>query len=312
MYSDRSTALVPQFLYHGFHFVVVKAFAGIAVKGDAELVIDAGSVPEGDFLKPAEDFHGLGIVVLDLLEPGAAFVLEGWILFRLLVEADIEGGHSVDAVLFDLLLRAPLLIGADHLAELGAPVAQMIDAHGRVAQEVKNALQAVTDHGCRQMADMEAFADVDAGIIQAYGLSVSFVGRAEAVAFFRQFVHDLRGEVGPVQEKVHIAVHGLYGGGFLMLPRAAQGFRDFRRGGAQGFGQAEAGEGIVAEGRIRRNRQKTADFVRGREAFGFRPESFHIFGSQFSDFCHHIHKLTSKGAFRSSWATARSSLKTVH
>ena len=50
---------------------------------------------------------------------------------------DIQRLH---AALLHGLFGAPMLVGGDHLAKLGAPVAQVIDAYGFIAQEIKNAL----------------------------------------------------------------------------------------------------------------------------------------------------------------------------
>ena len=291
-FAQGQQALVPQFLNDGFHLVDIKAFAGIAVKGDTEQIIDPGGVLEGNILEPGENLQGFGIAVLDPLEPGAAFILQGRILFRLFMEADVKSLQFGDAALLNRFLRAPLFVGADHLAELGAPVAEMVDAHGGVAQKVEDPFQAVADHGGGQVADMETLGDVDGRIVETDGFSLSDIGGTEAASGGLQCGHGFRREVHTVQEKVHISVHRLHGSDVRMRPGGTDGFRNLRRGHAQGVGQAEAGKGVVAEGGVRRNGQQAPQVFGGGEAFGFGPEGGHGFGEQGRDPGHGVHGMS--------------------
>ena len=101
-------------------------------------VIDLGHLAQREFLKPGKQGKRFLVAVLDLFEPSAALLLKGRVLFRLLVEADIQRQECADAALLDRVAVAPALVGADELAELRTPVAQVVDAHGMEAQEVED------------------------------------------------------------------------------------------------------------------------------------------------------------------------------
>lgn len=112
-------------------------------------------------------------------------------LLRLVVETDVQIDHRLNAALFNLLAVAPLLVGTDHLAELRAPVAQVVDAHGGVAVEIINAFEAVADHRRGQMADVETLGNVDGGIIQAHRLAFANFAGTPTPRIFQHGFHDV-------------------------------------------------------------------------------------------------------------------------
>ena len=125
--------LLAQLVDNRLHLVGVEALTVVAVKPHAQHVVHALRVLQRDLLEPVEDFQRLGVAVLNGLEPRAPLVVQRGVFLGLVVEAHVELHHLVHAALHDGLAVAPALVGRDHLAELGAPVAQMVHAHAMVA-----------------------------------------------------------------------------------------------------------------------------------------------------------------------------------
>ena len=258
---DQQTLLL-QLIDDGLHLVVVEALARIGIKRHAQQVIDPLRVLEGHGLEPVEDLQRLGIAVLNLLEPGAALVVQGRVLLGLLVEAHIQLHHLVHAPRGHGVVVAPALVGRDHLAELGAPVAQMVHAHRPPAEEFVQPVQGVADHGGGKMADVKALGDVDAGIVQHHGLPRAGIVRAIALALLQRQSQHLFGVHGLVDKEIQIALHRLHLAQKIRVDRPGQGVRYHCRALAQGLGQLEAGKCIVPHGCVRRNFQRGGD-VRG-------------------------------------------------
>ena len=247
------------------HLVVVEALAGVGIERHAQHVVDALGVLERDRLEPVEDLQRLGIAVLDALEPRAPLVVEGGIGLGLLVEAHVELDHLVHAAARDGVVVAPALVGGDHLAELRAPVAQMVDAHGVPAEEFIELVQRAADRRGRQMTDVKALGDVDRGIVDHDRLARA--GTVAAVLFALRFggAQRLFGEGRAVDEEVEVSLDRLDLAQKVRRDRAGERVRDHRRRLAQRLGQLETGKSEVAHRRIRRNLQRRGD-VRRRQA----------------------------------------------
>ena len=129
----RKQPLVLQLLHHGLPLVLIEALPRIGVKAHPQKVVNAGHVPKGYILEPVEYLHGLGVVVLHLLEPRPRLLLHG--LVRFVVKAHIQPHQLVYAALFYVLAAAPHFIGAYELSELRAPVPQMVYPHAFIAQK---------------------------------------------------------------------------------------------------------------------------------------------------------------------------------
>ena len=287
--GDGQQTLLLQFINHPIHLVIIEAFPGVAVEGNAQQLVHTLRIPQGQGLEPVPQAKGFFVPVLDLLEPGTAFVFQTLVLFCFLVEFHVQAHQLVNAALFHRFLAAPLLVGTDHLAELGAPVAQVIDAHGGVAQVVINAAQAVTDHGGGQMADVEPLGDVDGGIVQAHRLSLAQVGSTVLLPSGKNGLHGLFSKVHPVQEEVQVTVDCFYPSNILVLPVLCHGLGNHGRTHPQCLSQPENRQGIVPQGRIRRHGQQGTDFLRSQQTLGVRPCIMHRIRSQGGDFGHHIH-----------------------
>ena len=242
-----------EFIHHPAHLVVIKALAGIGIEFHAQKVIHLGHVVQGDALEPFEGLQGLLVAVLDLLKPGAAQIQQALVLFALLVKLHIQLNQRVHSALFHLFPASPELVGGQHLAELGSPVPQMVDAHAPIAAKTIQLIQGVSDHGGGQMSNMEALGNVDGGVIDADGLALAAVIAAIALALFLGAAEHLAGIHRPVNIKIQITLHRLHLGQEGRAHRLLQRFGDHGRGFAQGLGQPKTGKGIVAHGGIRGN-----------------------------------------------------------
>ena len=278
-----------QILNDRLHLVIIEAFSRIAVEMHIQDVIYPHRVLQGHILEPVEDFKGFRITFLNLLEPGSPFILQLRIVFGFHPEAHVQPGHLLHAAALHGFPVAPMLVGADHLAELGSPVPEMIDADGFIAQEIVDPFQAVSEHRRGKMSDVKALGDIDGGIVQTYGFPFALLRGAEAFSLFRQLRHDFSGEILTVQEKIHISVHRLHPGRFLVLPSLAQRFRDLRRSHPQGLCQPEARKSVISESGIRRHGQQSSQFLRRRQAFRVGPAVFHRLPREIGNPGHHVH-----------------------
>ena len=270
------------------HLVVVESLAVVAVELDAQQIVHALGILKSHGLEPGEDLEGFLVAVLNLLEPGAAQIVQSRILLRLGVELHVQIDHRLHTALFDLFAVAPELVSGDHLAELAAPVAQVVDAHGLVAVKVIDALKAMADHRRGEMADVEALGDVDGGVVQTHGLALAHLGRAPRAGLGQHGFDDARGHVGAADEDVHIAAHNLDVIDLFAAHLFGQRGRDHRRGLAQGLGQAEARQRIVAQLLIRRSLEHRGYVLRlKRTVFKARRSSL---SNARGDQLFHIHK----------------------
>ena len=195
-----------EFFDDGRHLVGIKALARVRIEGDVQLFVDALDVAERQRLEPIEELVRLFVAALDEAEVFARFRFHR--LVRLLVEADVEIVDGVDAALFRFLAAAPALVGGDELAELGAVVAQMIDAHRVIAEELEDAVERPADDRRREMPDVEGLGDVDGGIVDADGLARAEIGGAVLFPLLKDAGEDVFREPRPCDAEVDIAVEG--------------------------------------------------------------------------------------------------------
>ena len=187
-------------------------------------------------------------------------------LLRFLMELHIQAGQLRHALGLHLFPAAPGLIGIDQLAELGAPVAQMVDADRLISQKAVNTGQTVAQHGGTQVADMEPLGDIDGRIVQADGLSAALLPGAVVFSGAQHGFQRFPGEIIPVKEKIQIAAL-LFG--FAQVSgrnRARQIPGDLGRAHMQGAAQLKAGEGVIAHFFFRGDFQHSGDGVRVRQA----------------------------------------------
>lgn len=243
--GDGQQVLFLQLVDNAIHLVVIERLARIGVERNAQQLIDALGVAEGERLEPVENAQSFLVAILNLLEPRAALIVQRGIFLGFLVELDVQANQFVHAAFLHFFLIAPELIGADHLAKLRSPVAQMVDADGLVAKEIIDAAQTVTNHCGGQMPDMETFGDIDRGIVKTNRLAVAHVGRAIVFSRLEHAFKRFRREIDAVEEEVHIAVDGLCTRNVLMRPLFDHGRGDFRRCHPQCLRQTEHRQRVV-------------------------------------------------------------------
>ena len=173
----------PQLVHHRLHLIVVKRFAIVAVKRDAQEIVDFHDLLDGGLLELIKQRQRNFVAVLDALEPGAAKILQLGILFRFLVELNVQARHLLHALFADGGFIAPQFVGSQQLAKLRAPIAQVVDAYALVAHEIVEIVQGMSNGRAGKVADMELLGDVDAAVIDAHRAPMPDILRAVALAF---------------------------------------------------------------------------------------------------------------------------------
>ena len=120
------------------------------------------------------------------------------------IDADIEFEEFVDWVGFNGFLVTPELVGNNQHAKLLAPVSQVIDPDGLVAQFRVDVAESIGDNSGAQMPNGEGFCDVGAGHVQGDILPVTDVLLAIVSLFRNNSPKDVVGNGRLVQEEVDI------------------------------------------------------------------------------------------------------------
>ena len=254
--------LFPQLVYDCAHLVLIEAFARVAVEAYPQPVVYLAHLLEGKVLELLPEGNGLLVAAFDLFEPGPGLVVHLGVLFRLLVEADVQLYKLPHGALGHRLV-SPLFIGHYHLAELGSPVPQVVYAYSVVAQRLVYPVQGVAYGGAGQMAYVEGLGDVYGGILHADVPAAAKVAVAVAVALSKHLVERIPHEGGLIREEVEVAPLGLHGGYAVYVAYAPCKLCGYGgRGLAHGFCQAEAWEGVVAHGGVGRSFQPVLELIR--------------------------------------------------
>ena len=207
----------------------------------------------------AHSRRACGVALLQPHEPGLGHVVQPGIGLLRRVEPHVELEQPVERraqlfgdllgpgevlLQFGIVLFGPGLVGRQHGAELGAPVAQVVEPHHRAAQVAVHLGQRVADHGRAQVPDGEQLGDVGRAVLHQHGLPVRR-GAAE-----RHRPEDgLQQQPGPhlrpqLQVEVGPGRHQL---GPLDGELAGQILGQLLRVQAQGLGRPETGKGVIAE-----------------------------------------------------------------
>ena len=150
-------------------------------------------------------------------------------------------------------------------------------------------LEAVAQHGGGQVPDVEALGNVNGGIVQADGLSLALTGGAILLPGGKHAFEGVPGKVHPVEEEVQVAVHRLHAGGLRGVEGLGQGLGNLRRGHAQRFGKAEAGEGVIPQLGFRGNLQQGTQLLRLGKLPGLGPGLAQGVRQELGDAGFHIH-----------------------
>ena len=199
---------------------------------------------------------------LEFFGLGARLIDQGLVLLSFGVEADVEPHQFVALALLDRLAASPLAVGDDHFPELGAPVAEMVDADAVVTRELMQQFQRVTDDGGAEMPDVEGFGDVRGGIVENDGLTRPAFGRAVLVTLFGDLGEDSCGERRAVDKEVEVALDRLGARDLAARHFRSERVGDGDGGGVQGTRQFKARERQVAHRGVGREFEHPAKILR--------------------------------------------------
>ena len=301
---DLEQPHIAELLHLGGHLVGVEGLTEVAVKGDAQLLVGLLVLVQADLDEPLPQSEVLLVTQLHLVELSASLIgvlLVGGDTLCLVarngvVDHDVELHQLVDTALLDLLLTAPQAVGQDELTELGAPVAEVVDAHALVARELMELLEGVTDDGGAQVSDVEGLGHVGGGVVQHHLLALTEVGRTVALLLGQDLGHQLIGQICARQVNIQISVDRLGTLNGLTAHQRGEGGRDLHGGAAQGLGQLEAGQSNVAHSGIGGVFQKPQHVLGGHIALG--GDGLHTLqnavGDQSLDLKHHSDFFLSK------------------
>ena len=170
----------------------------------------------------------------------------------------LQGAH---AALFYGFSVAPFFEGDNQLAELRAPIAQMVYADGRVSERLEDFAEAAAYRGGAEMSDVKGLGYVYRAVIYANRASLSDVFQKLAVHVRKLCENSPRGGFS-VEKEIDVAVYRLRA---FHKPVRREFFRYLRgdclRRLFKARGKLEAGQGDVAHTRVGDVLKQGGDFV---------------------------------------------------
>jgi hypothetical protein len=238
--------------------------------GDPQDLVDPRELGLGLVDEEPPELLGFVVALLELPEPLPRLVPHAGVGLGLGVDPRVdvrEDLHLVFALLEPLLgLVGPALPGGDHEAELGAPVAQVVDADHGVAQPPEDLPQAPADHGRAQVPQVERLRDVRRGEVDHDRLARALVGPA-VVGVGPHRGQDLLGDLRRVEAEVDEGAGGLgrhdHAAGDLLGELGGQAQGAVLAFAAEGVGDLEAGQGQVAPRGVLGRLQLGGDLLHG-------------------------------------------------
>ena len=128
--------LLFQGLHDSRHLVGVERLARIGIIGDPQHIVNAGEFLEGFIAEPLPELGLFRFAVFQLGEGRSCFIVQRRIFFGLCMELGIVMQQGLDRFSLDVFLIAPAAISDDHLAELRAVVAEMVDPRDLIAHRI--------------------------------------------------------------------------------------------------------------------------------------------------------------------------------
>ena len=191
---------------------LVERLAAHEIEADAEAVVDLLELDEGELgqLLPGLA-DGAVDAGLELAEGFARLLDEGGVGLLLLVVAHVEGEQARDGVALEVD-RVPVAVDRGHeLAELAAPVADVVDAHGAEAERVVQALDRRADDRGAQVADRHRLGDVGRGEVDDDRAPLTLAARPVARRAGGDLAEDGLGEPRAIDGEVEEGAGGLRG-----------------------------------------------------------------------------------------------------
>ncbi len=210
-----------------------------------QLFVNALYIFERERFEPLEQGVRLFVTAFDFEKIFARLAFH--FLVRLVIETHIQFIDCMNPAAFDLFLDAPALISADEFSELRAVIAEVIDPHRLVTEEIENFIERPAEYRGGKMPDMEGFCNIHRRIIDADLFARAQVRAAIARAFpldprKRLFREGFTGNL-----EIEIAVdRGNRFNHAVAADFARKRLRDKHGAFAQRLGKFETGQRVVA------------------------------------------------------------------
>jgi len=250
------------------HFVGIEGLTLEGIEGYAEKVAGLLAFFKGNIYKPLPESEVFFVAFFELMEFGSRFVLECVVVFAFVVVADVQLYEFVNAALFDGFAVAPLLVCGDLLAELGTPVAEVVDADAVITHKLVEQLEGVTDDGGTEMTDVERFHQVRGAVVENDRLPCTDVVGTVGFALFFDFAENMAGEVAVRNLEIQIAADCLRRTGFKIRRFFRKGRCNFRGSHTHELRETETRERYVAHRSIRRIFEHGHDVFHGESGVG--------------------------------------------
>ena len=148
------------------HLVVVERLAAIRVEGNAEFLVDALELADGNVDELPPEREVLFLALLEEDELALAVLLPHAVrLLGLRRREDVALLQRGDGEVVALLLREQLAVALDEDAELRPPVAEVVVGDDRVAEREEEAFDRVADDGRADVADVHLLGRVGRGVV---------------------------------------------------------------------------------------------------------------------------------------------------
>ena len=148
------------------HLVVVERLAAIRVERDAEFLVDALELADGNVDELPPEREVLFLALLEEDELALAVLLPHAVrLLGLRRREDVALLQRGDGEVVALLLREQLAVALDEDAELRPPVAEVVVGDDRVAEREEEAFDRVADDGRADVADVHLLGRVGRGVV---------------------------------------------------------------------------------------------------------------------------------------------------
>ena len=172
-FADLRGAVGEEFVDQGGQRRIVETFAETLVEADAEFFVDILELGPREFDQLLPDGAVFRIALLEFDQFLARGLVHGGVGLLEGVDLAVEARHFGDRVALERGAIEEMFPTVEDLAELRAPVAEMVVGHDFVSEKACDAGQRVAEDGATDMADMHRLGDVGRAEIDDDALRVS-------------------------------------------------------------------------------------------------------------------------------------------
>ena len=182
-FADLRGAVGEKFVDQCGQCRIVEAFAESLVEADAELFVDVGKLRPGKIDQLLPDGAVFRVALLEFDQFFARGLVHGGIGLFECVDLAVKTRHLRDGIALQRGAVEEMLPAVEHLAELRAPIAEMVVGHDFVSDEPRDAGQRVAEDGAADVSDVHRLGDVGRTEIDDHALRVPcFRGAATRIA----------------------------------------------------------------------------------------------------------------------------------